>query len=198
MNQFTCPNCGAAFNEGDTFCGNCGSKTGFDSADTSAIAEARKDALATLVEHEGNIFAAAKALGAKFSIDAASAISLVNEAYATASAGQTHSEDTNLDFCDSSKPAKQELAVDAQDESAESPYIVRALIVGSDSRKKVGSALLRGAAGGLILGPIGLLAGATGKNKHTTTFMLEYSNGERETETVSNKSSRFEELCKYL
>ena len=80
----------------------------------------------------------------------------------------------------------------------ETPVIVRTVIVGNNSKKQVGSVLARGVVGGLVLGPVGYLAGITGKSKQSTTFMIEYSNGKKETETVDNKSPRFELICKYL
>lgn len=84
-----------------------------------------------------------------------------------------------------------------------SQTISKVMIVGgsSDSRKKVGSSIMRGAVGGTLLGPVGLVGGAlSGKNKITneTTFLIEYEDGHRETKIVDNNSSEFEKLCKYL
>lgn len=81
--------------------------------------------------------------------------------------------------------------------------IVKTMIVGSstDSRKKVGSSVARGLVGGALLGPVGAIAGATtGKNKvnNTTTFLVQYKDGHKETVTVDNSSAKFNELCKYL
>ena len=44
------------------------------------------------------------------------------------------------------------------------------ILVGEESKKSVGSAVVRGAIGGAILGPVGLAAGAvSGKNNQKTT-----------------------------
>lgn len=81
--------------------------------------------------------------------------------------------------------------------------VSKVMIVGStsNSRKKVGSSVVRGAVGGTLLGPIGLVGGAlSGKNKVTneTTFLIEYEDGHRETKKVDNNSYEFQKLCKYL
>ncbi len=53
--------------------------------------------------------------------------------------------------------------------------------------------------GGSILGPAGLIAGAaSGKNKNSTTFLIEYKTGKKDTKTVKNDSIEFKELCKYI
>ena len=81
--------------------------------------------------------------------------------------------------------------------------ISKVMIVGanSDSRKSVGSSIIRGTIGSALLGPVGLVGGAlSGKNKVTskTTFLVEYEDGHRETKVVDNDSSEFKKLCKYL
>lgn len=81
--------------------------------------------------------------------------------------------------------------------------ISKVVIVGStsNSRKKVGSSIVRGAVGGTLLGSVGLVGGAlSGKNKVTneTTFLIEYEDGHRETKKVDNNSYEFQKLCKYL
>lgn len=77
--------------------------------------------------------------------------------------------------------------------------IKKTIIVSADSKKKIGSAIARGAIGGTILGPVGFVGGAiSGKNKNSTTFLIEYTNGERETKIVENNSPEFEKLCKFL
>ncbi len=81
--------------------------------------------------------------------------------------------------------------------------IVKTMIVNSsqDSRKKASSSIARGAIGGAVLGPAGLVGGAlSGKNKvtNTVTFLVEYGDGHRETKTVQTDTREFEKLCKYL
>lgn len=76
--------------------------------------------------------------------------------------------------------------------------IVKTMIVTDDSRKSLTSVVGRGAVGGILLGPVGLLAAASAKNKKTTTFVIEYSDGTRETKTVKTNSSEFKKLAKYL
>lgn len=71
----------------------------------------------------------------------------------------------------------------------------------SDSRKSATSSIARGAVGGAILGPAGLVGGAlSGKNKvsNQTTFLIEYYDGHRESKTVENNSSEFNKLIKYI
>ena len=56
--------------------------------------------------------------------------------------------------------------------------IVKTMIVGADSKKSAGSSIGRGLVGGALLGPVGLLGGAlSGKNKKSTTFLIEYDEG---------------------
>lgn len=53
-------------------------------------------------------------------------------------------------------------------------------LVTEDSRKSATSGILRGAAGAALLGPVGLLAGVSAKNKNKFTVAIEYHNGERD------------------
>lgn len=81
--------------------------------------------------------------------------------------------------------------------------IVKTMIVASEStdRQKFGSSVARGMLGGELLGPVGALAGTmSGKHetKSTTTFLIEYEDGHRETKEVITNSSEFKNLCKYL
>lgn len=81
--------------------------------------------------------------------------------------------------------------------------IVKTMIVTDDSRKSATSVVGRGVVGGILttavgLGPVGLLAAASAKNKKTATFVIEYSDGTRETKTVKTKSSEFKKLAKFL
>ena len=73
------------------------------------------------------------------------------------------------------------------------------VIVGEDTRKSVGSAVARGAVGGALLGPIGLIGGAlSGKNKSETTFTIIYKSGRREVRTVKNDSNEFRNYASYI
>lgn len=76
--------------------------------------------------------------------------------------------------------------------------IRKTIIVSQSSRKKATSAVSRGLIGGAILGPVGLLAGASAKSKEMTTFQVIYNNGKQETVQVKNDSYMFKEYCKYL
>ncbi len=78
----------------------------------------------------------------------------------------------------------------------------------NNSRKKVGSSFIRGGIGGAVggvinpvIGVAGVASGAmSGKNKiaSSTTFLIEYVDGHRDTKTVKNNSSEYKKLVKYL
>lgn len=98
---------------------------------------------------------------------------------------------------------KYERKLERREEDRKRRTIKQVIIVGneSDSRKKVGSSVMRGAVGGALLGPAGMVGGAlSGKNKITskTTFLIEYEDGHKETKVVDNKSYEFDKLCKYI
>lgn len=98
---------------------------------------------------------------------------------------------------------KEQKRISKEKEKAKHTTIKKVIIVNgsSDSRKKMGSSIMRGAVGGALLGPAGLVGGAvSGKNKVTnyTTFLVEYEDGHRETLTVITGSGEFNKLCKYL
>ena len=79
--------------------------------------------------------------------------------------------------------------------------IVKTMIVSNEEGKKgLGSTVVRGAVGGALLGPVGMLGGAlTGKKKKgTTTFLITYDSGRKETMTVKNNSLLFNTYCQYL
>lgn len=93
--------------------------------------------------------------------------------------------------------------IEYQNQKVNSKTIKKTIIVGnvSDSRKKVGSTVMRGMVGGALLGPAGLVGGAmSGKNKtsNKVTFLIEYNDGHRETKIVENNSKEFKNLCNYL
>ena len=76
--------------------------------------------------------------------------------------------------------------------------IKKTIIVSSNRKVKVGSAISRGIIGASLLGPVGIAAGATAKTKDITTFKIIYNDGKQEIVTVSNKGFLFNEYCKYL
>ncbi|MBQ6546503.1 MAG: zinc ribbon domain-containing protein [Bacilli bacterium] len=78
----------------------------------------------------------------------------------------------------------------------------------NDSRKKVGSSVVRGGIVGAVgsainplVGVAGIAGGAmSGKNKvqSSTTFLIEYEDGHRETKIVKNNSADYNKLVQYL
>ena len=83
--------------------------------------------------------------------------------------------------------------------------LVRTFIVTEDSRRSASSAAMRGVLGTTLsvvnpaAGVVGAAAGVmSGKNKKTTTFVLEYSDGHRETKTVKNGSKEYNHYCTLL
>lgn len=86
--------------------------------------------------------------------------------------------------------------------------IVSVVIVDTTEKSKtkasITSSVVRGTIGGLLLGPVGMVAGAVTPKKKTitetktVTFAVLYADGTRRLETVKNGSARFKELAKYL
>ena len=86
--------------------------------------------------------------------------------------------------------------------------IVSTAIVNTTSngkqRASVTSSVVRGAVGGAIFGPVGLVAGAVTPKKTTitkdmtVTFAILYESGRRNVETVKVGSKRYNELAKYI
>ena len=60
-------------------------------------------------------------------------------------------------------------------------------LVGSEQRKSGSSAVIRGGAGALLLGPVGLLAGLSAKNKGTYLIEMEFQDGTRSLLEVDDK-----------
>lgn len=78
------------------------------------------------------------------------------------------------------------------------PKIAKTTLVATDTSKKVGSTIGRAIAGSFLLGPAGIAAGLTGKNKQEATFVVKYDDGHKEMETVEVGSEKFNEYCMYL
>lgn len=73
----------------------------------------------------------------------------------------------------------------------------------TSERTKAGSALVRGAVGGALLGPVGALAGASSAKKEVyhedkTTFVIFYENGQRDVKTVDNDSVEYRVYLSYV
>lgn len=77
--------------------------------------------------------------------------------------------------------------------------IVKTMIVGENSRRSAKSGVVRGAVGGALLGPLGMLAGVgSAKRKGKTTFLVQYSDGTRNTVTVKTGGVLFKSYVQYL
>ena len=73
----------------------------------------------------------------------------------------------------------------------------------TSERTKAGSAFVRGAVGGALLGPVGPLAGASSAKKEVshedkTTFVIFYENGQRDVKTVDNNSVEYKVFISYV
>lgn len=72
------------------------------------------------------------------------------------------------------------------------------LIANSSSRAKAGSAIARGAVGGLLLGPIGLLAAGSAKRKSYLDLIVHYKSGRVSTQRVKVNSLEYHNLARYI
>lgn len=77
--------------------------------------------------------------------------------------------------------------------------IVYTQIVSQEDRRSLGSAVVRGAVGGVVAGPVGAAAGAvTAKGRGTTTFLVVTRPQEKNIVTVKNNGTAFNMFCKHL
>ena len=86
--------------------------------------------------------------------------------------------------------------------------IVSTAIVGGTTigkqKASITSSVVRGAVGGAVFGPVGMIAGAVTPKKKTVikdakvTFAILYASGDRTVETVKVGSKRYNELAKYI
>ena len=201
-----CNNCNEIVSEDDVFCGNCGTDLTISienaKKEYNRILNARKEqerkeqlekdmrnyAENLIIDCEGNKFKAIKEFKDKFSVDNETANTYINDAYAKIN-NVPEPVDNNNEEVEQEQPDAPNLNPNA---------IKKTIIVATSSRKKATSAIGRGLVGGLILGPVGLLAGTTAKTKDTTTFLVIYNSGKQETVTVKNNGWLFREYCKYL
>ena len=89
------------------------------------------------------------------------------------------------------------------DNTIVSTAIVNSTMTGKQTAS-VTSSIVRGAVGGVIFGPVGLVAGAVTPKKRivtkdaTVTFSILFKSGKRSVETVRVGSARYNELAKYI
>jgi uncharacterized Zn finger protein (UPF0148 family) len=75
--------------------------------------------------------------------------------------------------------------VEPKKTNSDKKMIAKTVIVNTDSRKSATSSITRGMIGGALFGVAGAVGGAmSGKNKSETTFLIVYTDGSRETQTV--------------
>lgn len=157
--------------------------------------------LEALIDAEGNKYAAAKDLKRRCDIDSAEIMDALIRVsglhccdpmgFATkgrlSALSEKHPIEKEKDACSDNK-TKKETEEKKHRCDYSGPEVEKTIIVGDDSRKKVVSTIVQGAVGEFVLGPIGLLAAASGKNKHRVTFFVRYKDGTSETKTVNQGS----------
>ena len=74
-------------------------------------------------------------------------------------------------------------------------YVV---IANSTSRMKAGSAIMRGAVGGALLGPVGLLAAGSAKRNGFLDLIVHYKSGRVVTQRVKVNSGEYRRLARYI
>ena len=80
-----------------------------------------------------------------------------------------------------------------------SSVIAKTKIIDAYGRTSTSSAAARGAVGNLVAGPVGGIVGAsTATSKRSTTFLIIYKNGRKQTRTVPNGSFEYQKYVKYL
>lgn len=103
--------------------------------------------------------------------------------------------------------AAQDWAVMKEEMRAAKTIVSTAIVdttMKSKTKASATSSIVRGAVGGYVFGPIGLVAGAVTPKKttvtkaKTVTFSVRYADGHCQLETVKNGSARFKELAKYI
>ena len=116
--------------------------------------------------------------------------------------------ETEREKVDAEKERKQAEAQERLERLKANTTIVSTAIVGGTTVSKqtasATSSIVRGAVGGAVFGPVGMIAGAVTPKKKivtkggTVTFSILYASGNRSVETVKVGSSRYNELAKYV
>lgn len=221
-----CPKCHQLVSSDDSFCGYCGNDL-TDAIENAKkmeqerqkkekeerekkIAEKKQEELEKemkeyssnlIIECEGNKFKAIKEFKDKYQVDNDIASNYISEAYDKINLESNKKNEFKFDSIDDIVRRNNYDAIRLNKTSnsyVDPKGIKRTIIVSQSSRKKASSIIGRGLIGGAILGPVGLLAGASAKSKETTTFQVIYNSGKQETVTVKNGSWLFKEYCKYL
>lgn len=77
--------------------------------------------------------------------------------------------------------------------------ILKTKIIDAYGKTSTASAAARGAVGNIVAGPVGGIVGAsTAKSKRSTTFLVIYKDGNKQTRTVPNGSFEYQQYIKYL
>lgn len=201
-----CLYCNEEIEENDLFCGFCGQKQEENENQKQveknlSLKEKKGFAKNLIVENEGNKFKSIKEFSEKYNTSIDESSKFINEAYNILDGKidkQTLLSVKVVIKSNNEKKATQSNTQISNCYSSKQDKILKTIIVSQNSRKKVGSTISRAAIGNAILGPIGLIAAASGKTKETTTFQIVYQSGKQKTKTVKNNSSLFKEYCKYL
>lgn len=206
-----CLNCQNEIFENDKFCGFCGAnineqiklKEQMEKQNEEKLLEKEKsnDAEKFLINSDGNKYMAIKEFIKKYNVTNEEAISYINKSLQKIEKSfDVNGTDSNLNQNNNNNSEKipENSSVNNSDKNSNPNGICKVIIIGSDSHKKATSAVGRAFVGSLLLGPIGLLAGTTAKNKSTTTFQVIYNNGKKEIITVKTGSWFYKKLCQYL
>lgn len=151
---------------------------------TSMDEELLEEAIRCIIDAEGNKFTAIKDLCERKGISHEEAIDYIDIAY---------------DEIQQAEQPQPEPTPEKEVGFFEGRQIDYTRIVSQESNKSVGSTIARGAIGGLVAGPVGMLVGGmTGKNINHTTFLIVYKNGKQKIVTVEDNSDEFKKYCHYL
>ena len=206
-----CLNCRNEIFENDKFCGFCGAnineqiklKEQMEKQNEEKLLEEEKinDAENFLINSDGNKYMAIKEFIKKYNVTNEEVISYINKSLQKIEKSfDVNGADSNLNQNNNNNSEKipENSSVNNSGKNSNPNGICKVIIIGSDSHKKATSAVGRAFVGSLLLGPIGLLAGTTAKNKSTTTFQVIYNNGKKEIITVKTGSWFYKKLCQYL
>ena len=206
-----CLNCQNEIFENDKFCGFCGANINeqiklqeqMEKQNEEKLLEEEKsnDAEKFLINSDGNKYMAIKEFIKKYNVTNDEAISYINKSLQKIEKSfDVNGADSNVNQNNNNNSEKipENISVNNSDKNSNPNGICKVIIIGSDSHKKATSAVGRAFVGSLLLGPIGLLAGTTAKNKSTTTFQVIYNNGKKEIITVKTGSWFYKKLCQYL